>query len=112
MIPHNKIKVVDKILQTSFNISIITKIEFLGWDKHTDVGFRKALHFIDFANVIPVTEEIANVAISLRRQYKVKLADAVIAATAIYFSFTLVTRNERDFKKITKLKIYNPFKDV
>lgn len=29
------------VARHSFNISILTKIEFLGWDKHTADGFTK-----------------------------------------------------------------------
>lgn len=104
-IPHKEINVIDRILQTSFNISVITKIEFLGWNKHTEEGFKKAMRFVSFANVIPVTDEIADITISLRRRYNTKLADAVITATAIYTNYKLITRNEKDFAKIPKTRI-------
>ena len=68
------------ITQRSFNISILTKIEFLGGNKHTPEGFKKCLALIKPANIYPVDEEIANKAIELRRQRNIKLADAVIAA--------------------------------
>lgn len=35
--------------------------------------------------------------------------DAVIAATCLVNDFTLVTRNQKDFKGINGLKLYNPF---
>jgi hypothetical protein len=38
------------------------------------------------------------------------LPDAVIAATCLVNDFTLVTRNQSDFKGINGLKTYNPFK--
>jgi len=38
-----------------------------------------------------------------------KLPDAIIAATAILYSLTLITRNTADFKDIIGLKIVNPF---
>jgi len=44
-----------------------------------------------------------------RGKYNLKLGDAVIAATTIFYNLILVTRNEKDFKKI-KIRIYNPFK--
>ena len=31
-------------VKQSFNISILTKIEFLGWNKHTPEGFEKCKH--------------------------------------------------------------------
>jgi predicted nucleic acid-binding protein len=38
-----------------------------------------------------------------------KVADAIIAATALVFDFTLITRNTEDFKGIAGLKISNPW---
>jgi hypothetical protein len=100
------------ITQHFFNISILTKIEFLGWDKHTPDGFEKCKQLIELANIYPVDEDIANKAIELRRKSSIKLADAVIAATAIMHNLKLVTRNVDDFKGIEGLEIMNPFESV
>lgn len=111
-IPEEEIPRIEKILKESFNISIITKIEFLGWKGHTPEGFEKSREFISFAHVIPLTDDIAELAIDLRRRKSIKLPDAVIAATALRYNYTLVTRNVRDFKGIEGLRIYNPFEKV
>ncbi len=97
------------IAQHSFNLSILTKIEFLGWDKHTHDGFKKCKRLIEPANIYPVDENIANKSIELRREMKIKLADAVIASTALLNNFKLVTRNVNDFKIIEKMEVINPF---
>jgi hypothetical protein len=99
------------IYQKSFNISILTKIEFLGWNKHTTDGFERCKLLIDLANTYDVDEDVANKAIQLKRINNIKLADAVIAATAILNNFHLVTRNRNDFKMINEIKIKNPFAD-
>ncbi|NJF26064.1 type II toxin-antitoxin system VapC family toxin [Thermococcus sp. Bubb.Bath] len=111
-IPTEEIPKIEKILKESFNISIITKIEFLGWKGHTPEGFEKSKEFISFAHVIPLTDDIAELAIELRRRKSIKLPDAVIAATALKYGYTLVTRNVRDFEGIGGLRIYNPFENV
>ncbi|WP_366078947.1 type II toxin-antitoxin system VapC family toxin [Thermococcus sp.] len=67
---------------------------------------------MSFAYVIPLTDEIADVAIELRRKVSIKLPDAVIAATALLHNLTLVTRNVKDFEKVKGLRIYNPFEKV
>ena len=41
--------------------------------------------------------------------YKIKLPDAIIAATALNQDAFLVTRNVSDFQGIAGLKIENPF---
>jgi len=109
VIPEAEIENIEEIFRNSFNISIITKIEFLGWRRHTKQGFKKAKEFISFAKIIPLTNEIADLAIEIRRKHRIKLPDAVIAATAIKNNLTLITRNEKDFDGVGELEIYNPF---
>jgi len=97
------------ISHKSFNISVVTKIEFLGWDKHTIDGFEKCKQLLESANIYHVDEEIANKAIELKRGMNIKLADAVIAATAILNNLKIATRNVNDFKAIEGLGATNPF---
>ena len=111
-IPEDEISKIEEILKNSFNISIITKIEFLGWKGHTPEGFEKSKEFISFAHVIPLTDDIAELAIELRRRKSIKLPDSVIAATALRYGYTLVTRNVGDFTGIEGLRIYNPFERI
>lgn len=55
--------------------------------------------------IIPLDFEIAEKAATLRRKYKRKLGDSVVAATALVTKSKLVTRNILDFKKIPRLSI-------
>ena len=41
----------------------------------------------------------------IRKAHKLKLPDAIIAATAIVYDLTLISRNVPDFKNINGLKI-------
>lgn len=107
-IPEREVEKIEGILKRSFIISVITKIEFLGWRKHTVDGFLKAQEFLRHAAIIPVDNELADLAIELRRDSNIKLADALIAATALLNDLVLVTGNEDDFKAIGELEIYNP----
>jgi len=95
--------------ESSLNISILTKIEFLGWDKHTPEGFEKCKKLIESANVYPLDEEVANKAIELKRKVNIKLADAVIGATALVNDLKLATRNVDDFEMLEELNLVNPF---
>jgi len=96
----------------SLNISILTKIEFLGWDKHTPEGFEKCKKLIEFANIYSLNEEVADKAIELKRKVNIKLADAVIGATALVNDLKLVTRNVDDFKMLEDLTLMNPFEGI
>jgi predicted nucleic acid-binding protein len=109
-IPLSEIKNLDEIIKRSLIISIITKIELLGWKSHTSDGFIRAKEFLGHAKVLPVDNDLADLTIELRRNNNIKLADALIAATALLKGLILVTRNEEDFAMIDDLMIYNPFK--
>ncbi len=95
-------KRIDDILKKNFNISIITKIEFLSWQKLREdkVLHSKALDFINYAFIYELTDEIANKVIEIRQQHKVKTPDAIIGATALVNGFDIVTNNVDDFKNL------------
>jgi predicted nucleic acid-binding protein len=61
--------------------------------------------FIESATLVPLTEAIANTTIGLRRDYKIKLPDAIIAATCVSGNSSLVTRNVSAFRKISNLRV-------
>jgi predicted nucleic acid-binding protein len=76
------------------NISIITQIELLCWntDKTTTL---KVQNFIADSVVIDITTEVINHCVGLRKGKKIKIPDAIIAATALAYGFTLITINEK-----------------
>ena len=57
----------------------------------------------------PVSVSVLRKAAALRRVRRLKLGDAIIAATTLETGSELVTRNEQDFRGIDGLKIVNPF---
>jgi len=65
--------------------------------------------FIALANVIEINKNIIDVTIALRKSHRIKLPDAIIAATAIVNDRQLVTRNISDFSNIKGLKVVNPW---
>ncbi|HOF02299.1 MAG TPA: type II toxin-antitoxin system VapC family toxin [Spirochaetota bacterium] len=99
---------IEHLFSTSFNISAVTKIEFLGWDKHTYDSLLKARDFLRKAKIIHIDSKIENKAIEIKLQRKIKLPDSIIESTCIVKRLSLVTRNVEDFKK-SSIKIINPF---
>ncbi len=89
----------------TFGISIITKIELASYPNITEEELLKIEEFLKEFIIIPVDENIASICSYLRRKYKTKLGDSIIAATAIYYNSPLSTFNIRDFKKIKELKL-------
>jgi len=76
-------------------ISIITKMEILvGATEDTEEILKE---FLDNFTVISLNEEIAEIAIIIRKENKIKLPDAIIGATAKYSNSLLITRNIKDF---------------
>ncbi len=93
---------IDIILEKSFNISIITKIEFLSWSKlaQDKVLDKKAKAFVSYATLLDLDDNIAQRTIELRRKFKTKTPDAIIAATALEYTMSIVTNNISDFKRL------------
>ena len=107
-IPVQSIEKIRQILKNHFNISIISKMELLGFRRHSPQSYKKSESFLENAVIIGLDDEIVDTVIQLRRNKRIKLPDAIIAATARVNQWTLVTRNENDFSGI-ELTILNPF---
>ena len=107
-IPKDSVDKIEEIFSQHFNISIITKMEFLGFRGHNENSFKQAKSFIMNANAIGLDHVISDRVVDIRRSHNIKLPDAIIAATAIENDLILVTRNTDDFKN-TSVKLYNPF---
>jgi predicted nucleic acid-binding protein len=103
-LPLNAKLFVAEIIDNEPNISIINKIELLGFSVVTP----EIIEFTDSANIVNLTEDIANQTIDLRKKRKIKLPDAIIAATALVHTMTLVSRNSKDFAGIDGLDFVNP----
>ncbi len=95
-----------KVLKQIAQLSLISKIELLCWDEESSL----IENFIDDSIILPISDEIVVKTIEIRRKYKTKLPDAIIAATAIIYNCKLITGNENDFRKIEELSFINPFK--
>jgi len=90
-------------------ISAITEIELLCWKTSSRQDLEVLFNFISDVLVIELDQAIKLQTAEIRKANKVKLPDAIIAATAIVNGLTLVTRNISDFKNISELKIIDPF---
>jgi toxin FitB len=89
-------------------VSIVSYVEVLGFHR-LDAADRQFLEdFFDAAEILPITDAIADQAVRLRQQRRMSLGDALIAATALIHQFTLVTRNCGDFEWIAELDMLNP----
>lgn len=90
------------------HISVISQIEVL---RFNDTPENNAIleNFVDKSVIHPLSNNVVKHTIELCKQGKIKLPDAIIAATALIENYTLVTRNVDDFKKIPALNVLNPW---
>lgn len=105
LLPTKASNYVENIINDNFNISIINRIEILGHNS-SDV---KQETFLNLANTFQLTKDVEIQTIEIRKSHKIKLPDAIIAATALVHDFTIVTRNIKDFEKIEGLLCINPY---
>jgi predicted nucleic acid-binding protein len=105
--PQSALPTLDGYFNEGFAVSIISKIEVLGFNADEDELERLA-SFIGWGNSIFIDGAIADKTIALRKMHRIKLPDAIIAATAIVHDLTLLSRNTNDFKNINGLKIIDP----
>jgi hypothetical protein len=112
LLPESGMTFMETVLQTPTNISVINRIELLGWIPD-DPEFAADLSLFVINSIeFTLTEEIIQQTIAIRRQVKIKLPDAIIAATAIVHKLILLSDNDVDFLRVPKLNYLNPAKLV
>lgn len=95
---------VSPYLDEDVGISIVSEIEMLSFNGLTAEDEKIIKSLISDCKVFQLNNEIKEKAIYIRRTYRNKLPDAIIAATAIVKDLTLLTA-DKDFNKISELKM-------
>lgn len=85
-------------------ISFITELELLSFPKLTQIQENNIKELLKNCQLINLNEEIKSLTIELKRKYKLKLPDAIIAATAYYLNLPLITA-DKQFKQVEELEI-------
>lgn len=91
--------------------SPIVRIELLSFSSLSEDEEQSLEDLLSQFSSVPLSQEIEDQTIQLKRRYKIKLPDAIIAATALNQDAFLVTINVSDFKGIAGLNVENPFSD-
>ena len=101
-------KAISDIIDLKPQISVISQIEVM---RFTDTPENEAIltNFVSKSIIHPLDYAVVQLTIKLCKQSKIKLPDAIIAATAQVKNLALVTRNIDDFRKITGLELLNPW---
>lgn len=85
-------------------LSFITELELLSYKELSRSDIKKINSFISDCTVMDVNPEIKKYTLIVRQKYKLKLPDAMIAATSIYLKIPLITA-DLSFKKIEELEL-------
>ena len=90
-----------------YAISVVSRIEtMVGLEYESNPNV--VLELLSSATVIDIWPEIEAETIRIRKAYKLKLPDAIIAATAVFLDSTLATNDSAGFKKVLGLDVWVP----
>ena len=87
-------------------ISFITELELLSFPKLTKPQTRIIKSLLKDCKVVNLNQEIKDLTIEIRKGYKLKLPDAIIAASASYFNSPLFTADS----SLTKVELIDIIK--
>lgn len=107
-IPIKGLQFVGQRIKRGAALSAISKIELLSPSMPAD-DENIVRQFIGSVQVLPITEEVIDHAIAIRKLTRIKVPDAIIASTAKLNRCALITRNVQDFKGVPDLELLNPW---
>lgn len=110
-IPEKSAKQLDIYFNSNFSVSIISKIEVLGFNTQ-EYELEQLESFIQLSSIVYIDEAVAVKTIEIRRMKRIKLPDAIIAATALVQNCILLSHNTTDFNKIEGLQVLDPYSFV
>ena len=90
-------------------VSDISLMETLGFAFSEPVERQDTEALLGVLARLPISDEVVMKVIGIRQYRRMKLPDAIIAATAILSNCKIVTRNVSDFTGLEGLEVLNPF---
>jgi hypothetical protein len=96
---------IENLFRSNYHISVINRIELLGFDKISPAQSKALEAFVYNATIIDLDEAVVIETIKIRQQSNTKLPDAIIAASCIVNDCCLLTNNSKDFEKINGLTV-------
>lgn len=83
-------------------------MEALGYPFKTKEDESFVMMLCNSFDLLDLTKPIIEKTIEIRKRSKIKLPDAIIAASALVNNATLVTYNVKDFKMIDRITLIKP----
>ena len=84
-------------------ISFISELELLGFQDLRQEERPLIDEFLSNCIIVELNQSIKQLTIELKRNYKIKLPDAIIAATSKYMNIPLISA-DKGFEKISELQ--------
>lgn len=85
-------------------ISFITELELLGYKEISKNEVAQLQGFLRDVTIVDINSDIKKAVVDLRKIYKIKLPDAIIAASASYLNFPLLTA-DKALSRLSELNI-------
>lgn len=98
----------DQIFDGEYHLSVINKIELLGYPELDQNEEEKFNLLIDHSILHQIDNKVIEKTISIRKRYKIKLPDALIAATCLVNGLDILTLNTKDFENLADLRVIQP----
>ena len=96
---------IEDILQDkNVYFSFVNELELLSYNTLSKEAINIIKDFINDCILIDINEEIKNNTINIRKEYNLKLPDAIIAGTSQFLNIPLLTA-DKDFERIEELPV-------
>ncbi len=105
ILSESAIAFLESVFKSKYFLSVINRIELLGFSNLTENEYNALETYVRNASMLDLDEAVILETIRIRREYRVKLPDAIIAATCLTNGCCLVTNNLKDFHKIKGLEL-------
>jgi predicted nucleic acid-binding protein len=105
LLSKDAVSFIESLFRNNYHISVINRIELLGFDKISPAQHKALEAFINNATIFDLDEAVVLETIKIRQQFSTKLPDAIIAASCIVNDCCLITNNTKDFEKINGLTV-------
>jgi len=96
--------IADILNESIIFLSFITELELLGYKDLSAKELIKIESLLADATVIDINSDIKKIVINLRKSNKIKLPDAIIAATSHFLDIPLLT-SDKDLSKLSDMNI-------
>lgn len=87
-----------------YAVSDLSRLEVLGYHNLNQKHSEYFHHFFTYCYRYPISSEVVDKAITIRRNYAMSLGDAIIGATAFHHNLKLCTNNIKDFQAVKELE--------